>query len=75
MIILATSCQIVPFPPEEIGLVYKPDSVNNMPLASGIIFEKIILKSAIFQNFLHSIQKFLSKWGFQVEAFVTEKEY
>ena len=35
--ISATSCQIVPFPPPEIGLLYQPDSQNNMKLTSGDI--------------------------------------
>lgn len=30
----ASSCQIVPFPPKEIGMVYTPDEKNNMSLAS-----------------------------------------
>ena len=33
-ILAASSCQIVPFPPPEIGLLYTPDEVNNMQLAS-----------------------------------------
>ena len=32
---LATSCQIVPFPPKKIGMVYTPDVNNNMSLTSG----------------------------------------
>ena len=32
--VLATSCQIVPFPPSEIGMIYTPDAANNMQLAS-----------------------------------------
>ena len=31
----ATSCQEIPFPPKEIGLVYTPDEKNNITLASG----------------------------------------
>ena len=31
---LATSCQIVPFPPSDIGMIYTPDSENNMQLES-----------------------------------------
>ena len=34
IILLATSCQIVPFPPSDIGMIYTPDSANNMQLAS-----------------------------------------
>ena len=30
----ATSCQEIPFPPKEIGLVYTPDEKNNITLAS-----------------------------------------
>ena len=31
----ATSCQIVPFPPKSIGMIYSPDEKNNMSLTSG----------------------------------------
>ena len=31
----ATSCQEIPFPPKETGLVYTPDEKNNITLASG----------------------------------------
>ena len=30
----ATSCQEIPFPPKDIGLVYTPDEKNNITLAS-----------------------------------------
>ena len=30
----ATSCQQIPFPPKQIGLVYTPDEKNNITIAS-----------------------------------------
>jgi hypothetical protein len=33
---VATSCPEVPFPPSSSGLVYKPDSKNNITLNTGI---------------------------------------
>ena len=30
----ATSCQVIPFPPKSIGMVYTPDAKNNISLAS-----------------------------------------
>ncbi len=31
----AKACQDIPFPPEKLGLIYKPDEKNNMTLTSG----------------------------------------
>ena len=31
---VATSCQVIPFPPPEIGMVYSPDENNRITLAS-----------------------------------------
>ena len=31
---MATSCQVIPFPPQEVGMVYAPDDNNRITLAS-----------------------------------------
>ena len=84
-LISATSCQIVPFPPPEIGLLYQPDSQNNMKLTSGDIIGYLfilmmldlsaVINKFFFQSFLYLTLKFHFLWQFHLVEYVTKNKY